>query len=102
VTVPNVKEAWKISQEHPFTKAAAAGLVSIGQPVKYGYWDFGTDLSVICGREKKPAVGYSPMQEFYCHRPVDKVRIDYMVKALAGNVAIFGKLGELASEDFAL
>lgn len=102
VAVPNVKEAWKLSPDHPFTKAAAAGLAAIGQPVKYGYWDFGTDLSVICGREKKPAVGYSPMQEFYCHRPVDKVRIDYMVKALAGNVSIFRELTELKPNDFIL
>ncbi|ADY55680.1 peptidase dimerization domain protein [Syntrophobotulus glycolicus DSM 8271] len=102
VAVPNVKQAWKISPEHPFAKAAAAGLSSIGQPVKYGYWDFGTDLSVICGREKKPAIGYSPMQEFYCHRPVDKVRIDYMVKALAGNVAIYQELTALEQKDFIL
>ena len=102
VAVPNVKEAWKISPEHPFTQAAAAGLMAVGQPIKYGYWDFGTDLSVICGREKKPAVGYSPMQEFYCHRPIDKVRIDYMIKALAGNVAIFQKLTELDKNDFVL
>ncbi|WP_425801262.1 M20/M25/M40 family metallo-hydrolase [Desulfitobacterium sp. Sab5] len=102
VAVPNVKEAWKISPDHPFTKVAAAGLAAIGQPVKYGYWDFGTDLSVICGREKKPAVGYSPMQEFYCHRPVDKVRIDYMIKALAGNVSIFRELTELKQNDFVL
>lgn len=102
VAVPNVKEAWKISPEHPFTKAAAAGLTTIGQPVKYGYWDFGTDLSVISGREKKPSIGYSPMQEFYCHRPIDKVRIDYMVKALAGNVAIFRELTRLNKNDFIL
>lgn len=101
-TIPNVKEAWKISPDHPFTRAAAAGLTSIGQPVKYGYWDFGTDLSVISGREKKPAIGYSPMQELYCHRPVDKVRIDYMVKALSGNVAIFNELTKLSKEDFTL
>lgn len=102
VAIPNVKEAWKISREHPFTKAAAEGLTAVGQTVKYGYWDFGTDLSVISGREKKPAVGYSPMQEFYCHRPIDKVRIDYMVKALAGNVSIFKELTKLDSEDFVL
>jgi putative selenium metabolism hydrolase len=102
VAVPNVKEAWKISQDHPFAQAAAAGLTAVGQPVKYGYWDFGTDLSGVCGREKKPAVGYSPMQEFYCHRPVDKVRIDYMIKALAGNVAIFQELTKLKKEDFVL
>ena len=102
VTVPNIKEAWKISKEHPFTKAAARGLEAVEQPIKYGYWDFGTDLSVISGREKKPAIGYSPMQEFYCHRPIDKVRIDYMVKALSGNVSIFRELTRLNKSDFTL
>ncbi|MDF2566938.1 MAG: peptidase dimerization domain protein [Oscillospiraceae bacterium] len=102
VAIPNVKEAWKISKEHPFIKAAAAGLIVAGQPVKYGYWDFGTDLSVISGREKKPAIGYSPMQEFYCHRPIDKVRIDYMIKALEGNVSIFLELTQLGPKDFEL
>lgn len=102
VAIPNVKEAWKISPEHPFAQAAAAGLTAVGQPVKYGYWDFGTDLSVISGREKKPAIGYSPMQEFYCHRPVDKVRIDYMIKALVGNVSIFRELAELDKGKFVL
>lgn len=102
VSVPNVKEAWKISKDHPFTKAAATGVSLAEQPVKYGYWDFGTDLSVICGRDRKPAIGYSPMQEFYCHRPIDKVRIDYMIKALAGNVFIFQELTELKKEDFIL
>lgn len=100
VTVANVKEAWKISKEHSFTLAAAKGLKEVDQPVKYGYWDFGTDLSVICGRQHKPAIGYSPMQEFYCHRPVDKVRIDYMVKALAGNVSIFVELTKLEKDAF--
>lgn len=101
-TIPNVKQAWKIGQEHPFVKAAATGLVQIGQPVKYGYWDFGTDLSVVCGRDKKPAIGYSPMQEFYCHRPIDKVRTDYMEKAIAGNVAIFLELVKVSKEELTL
>lgn len=102
VEVPNVKEAWKIDRNHPFAAAAARGISKIGQPVKYGYWDFGTDLSVVAGREKKPAIGYSPMQEFYCHRPIDKVRIDYMVKALSGNVSIFNELTALSQDAFAL
>jgi len=99
-TVPNMKEAWKLDREHPFAAAAARGLEQVEQPVKYGYWDFGTDLSVVCGRQQKPAVGYSPMQEFYCHRPVDKVRTDYMVKALAGNVSIFMEMTRLDSSAF--
>lgn len=102
VAVPNVKEAWKISQNHPFTSAASKGISKLGQAVKYGYWDFGTDLSVVAGRYKKPAIGYSPMQEFYCHRPIDKVRIDYMIKALAGNVGIYQELVELDQDAFKL
>jgi acetylornithine deacetylase/succinyl-diaminopimelate desuccinylase-like protein len=98
--VPNIKEAWKMQKEHSFIKAAAEGLSAVLQPIKYGYWDFGTDLSKVCGTDKKPVVGYSPMQEQYCHRPVDKVRIDYMEKALSGNVSIFIKMVELPKEAF--
>lgn len=89
-----------MSKDSDYVKAAASGLEEIGQPVKYGYWDFGTDLSKVCGTDKKPAIGYSPMQEYYCHRPIDKVRIDYMEKALAGNVSIYLKLVQLSKEAF--
>ena len=101
-TLPNVKQPWKIAPEHLYVEAAAKGLAALGQPVKYGYWDFGTDLSVVCGRDKKPAIGYSPMQEFYCHRPIDKVRTDYMEKAIAGNAAIFLEMGRLTQDAFML
>ena len=101
-TLPNVKQPWKIAPEHLYVQAAARGLAGLGQPVKYGYWDFGTDLSVVCGRDKKPAIGYSPMQEFYCHRPIDKVRTDYMEKAIAGNAAIFLEMGKLSRDVFVL
>lgn len=99
-TLPIVKEAWKIPREHPVVQAAVAALQQIGQPVKYGYWDFGTDLSKVVATDGKPAIGYSPMQEQYCHRPVDKVRTDYIEKSIAGNVAIFLKLIELPKEYF--
>ena len=99
-TVPNIKQAWKMRKNHPCVKAAAQALEGLGQSVKYGYWDFGTDLSVICGRDKKPAIGYSPMQEIYCHRPIDKVRVDFMVQSIAGNAAIFLKLADVPKEVF--
>lgn len=80
---------WKISQEHAFVQSAAAALSALGQPVKYGYWDFGTDASKTCGMDRKPTIGYSPMQEQYAHTPYDKCRTDFMKVALEGNAAIF-------------
>jgi putative selenium metabolism hydrolase len=100
--MPNVKEAWKIPKDHPFVKAAASGIEAVGQSVKYGYWDFGTDLSKICATDRKPAMGYSPMQEQYCHTPYDRVRTDYMEKSMAGYAAIFLNLTELPKECFKL
>ncbi len=100
--VESIKEAWKISKDHPFVKAAASAIGALGQSVKYGYWSFGTDLSRICATDKKPAIGYSPAQEQYCHTPYDKVRTDYMVKSIAGNSAIFLELTELPKECFRL
>lgn len=102
ILMENKKAAWKLDREHSVTKACAAALKEVGQEVKYGYWDAGTDLSATHAIHGIPSIGYSPMQEFYCHRPIDKVRIDYMVKGLVGNVAIFMQLSELDSEDFKL
>ena len=80
---------WKISQEHGFVKAAAAALELVGQTVQFGYWDFGTDASKTCGIDRKPTIGYSPMQEQYAHTPYDKCRTDFMKTALEGNAAIY-------------
>ncbi len=102
VTLPNIKEGWRIDEDHPFVIAASNALRSIGEPVAYGYWDFGTDLAMICGRHHIAAIGYSPMQEFYCHRPVDKCRIDFMNRALVGNISIFTELTQLKKDDFKL
>jgi acetylornithine deacetylase/succinyl-diaminopimelate desuccinylase-like protein len=80
---------WKIDKEHAFVKAAASALETMGQTVQYGYWDFGTDASKTCGIDRKPTIGYSPMQEQYAHTPYDKCRTDFMKTALEGNTAIY-------------
>jgi hypothetical protein len=49
VTIPNIKQGWRIEEEHPFVKACADALASLGEPVGYGYWNFGTDLALPCG-----------------------------------------------------
>lgn len=91
---------WKTPRDHGFVKAAAEALEGLGQPVKYGYWDFGTDGSKTAGIDRKPTIGYSPMQEQYAHTPFDKVRTDFIEKAIAGNAAIFLKVTEAGEEAY--
>lgn len=91
---------WKTARDHGFVKAASEALQELGQPVKYGYWDFGTDGSKTAGIDRKPTIGYSPMQEQYAHTPYDKVRTDFIEKAVAGNAAIFLKVTEAGPEAF--
>ncbi|WP_018249259.1 M20/M25/M40 family metallo-hydrolase [Orenia marismortui] len=98
--VPKVMAPWKISTEHPFVKAAVSALEELDEPVKYGYWDFGTDASKTAGIDRKPTIGYSPMQEQYAHTPYDKVRIDYISRAIVGNSAIYLKAVEAGKEAF--
>ena len=93
-------EAWKIKKDHPFTKACAAALENVGQPVKYGYWSFATDAAVTAGHYRKPTIGYSGMQEQFAHTPYDKARTDFIEKAMAGNAAIFLTAGQMKKEDF--
>lgn len=91
---------WKISTEHDFVKASAEALEAMGQKVEFGHWDFGTDASKTCGIDRKPTIGYSPMQEHYAHTPYDKCRTDFMKTALEGNVAIFLNTTLLGKEAF--
>lgn len=91
---------WKISENHPFVQAAASALEELGEPVKYGYWNFGTDASKTAGIDKKPTIGYSPMQEQYAHTPYDKVRTDFLKRAMVGNAAIYLKVVEAGEEAF--
>lgn len=98
LTSPKDGYPWKIEKEHPFVKACAKGLEFVGQEVKYDHWIFGTDMSVNAGIYHKPCIGYSPMQEQYAHTPYDKVRIDFMEKALAGNISIFLSCAEAGKE----
>ncbi len=76
------------------------GLEDAGQTPRYGYWSFSTDIPAVGSRMKKPVIGYSGMQEYYIHRPIEKVRIDYLEKSLIGNVAMFLRLVQLPEENF--
>jgi putative selenium metabolism hydrolase len=98
--LPKAMAAWKIAKDHPVVQACAEALQAVGQTVKYGYWDFGTDASKTAGIDRKPCIGYSPMQEQYAHTPYDKVRCDYIGKALEGNASIYIALSNRDKDTF--
>lgn len=102
VRIANKKPAWKIPKEHPFVEAMAAGLEAVGQEVKYKYWYFGTDLSKVAAEDHKPALGYSGGQEQLIHVPVEKLRIDFMGKSIAGYAAGYLKMMDLPRGAFQL
>jgi acetylornithine deacetylase/succinyl-diaminopimelate desuccinylase-like protein len=81
-------EAWLIRPEHPLVIETAKALHAIGQTPDFGIWDFATDASYVTGVLGIPTIGYSPMEEQYAHTPSDRVSLEMMKKALAGNAAI--------------
>lgn len=73
---------------HEYVQRTIQALHCMGQDPKTYYWDFGTDaayFSAVCGI---PTIGYSPLEEKYCHAPIDRVSIELMKKALEGYAAI--------------
>ena len=85
---PKYMHAWVTEQDHVFVKDCISALNKIGQSPSFGRWDFGTDASYITGVLGIPSIGYSPMEEQYAHRPIDRCNIDKIIKATAGNAAI--------------
>lgn len=99
-TFTKTMAAWKYDTGHPIIQCAAAALRGIGQHAAFGYWDFGTDASKTAGIDDKITFGYSPMQEQYAHTPFDKVRTDFMIKALEGHLAIYLQLAQCSRDAF--
>lgn len=80
--------AWSIAADNSYVQACVSALAGIGQKPLFGKWDFATDASYVTGILGIPSIGYSPMEEQYAHTPLDRVNIDDMIKAVAGNAAI--------------
>ncbi|HHY38367.1 MAG TPA: YgeY family selenium metabolism-linked hydrolase [Clostridia bacterium] len=87
-TVKKSMPPWVVDKDHPFVKTCVDALAKVGQKPGFGKWDFATDASYVTGVLGIPSIGYSPMEEQYAHTPYDRVRIDYLIKSVAGNAAI--------------
>ena len=102
IPIDNYKEAFKLDKKHPLATESAAALQALGHDSTFYYWDFGTDAPVTHVRHKIPTIGYSGLQEVYCHTPLERARLDWLEKSLAGNAAIYLKVSALEIKDLAL
>jgi putative selenium metabolism hydrolase len=85
--VEKYMDPWLIDQNHEYIQSAVRSLKAVGQNPGFGKWDFATDASYVT-RKGIPAIGYSPMEEQYAHTPFDRVKVDSIIRAIAGNAAI--------------
>ena len=74
--------------QNAYVQQTIAALAKVGQHPSTYYWDFGTDAAYFASVCGIPTIGYSPLEEKYCHAPVDRVSIDRMKEALEGYAAI--------------
>lgn len=81
-------DAWFLEEDSEYVGMVKKSLNKIGQNPGIGKWEFGTDCSYVTGRLGIPSIGYSPMEEVYAHTPYDRVDIDKIIKAVAGNASI--------------
>jgi len=90
-----LKQPYLVARDNPYVEKVVAALKEHGQAPSFGAWDFGTDGSYTAHVLGIPTIGYAPGEEIYAHRPTDRVRIDYLVEAAAGNAVIaVGVAGE--------
>jgi len=80
--------AWSVAPDNEYVQACGTALAAIGQQPGFGKWDFATDASFVTSVMGIPTIGYSPMEEQYAHTPVDRVSIEKIIAAVAGNAAI--------------
>ena len=100
--IKNYKEAFKLDKNHPLAKQSVAALQALGHDSTLYYWDFGTDAPVTHVRHNIPTIGYSGLQEVYCHTPLERARLDWLEKSLAGNAAIYLNVSALDVKDLAM
>ncbi|MGE4284527.1 MAG: YgeY family selenium metabolism-linked hydrolase [Clostridia bacterium] len=82
------KPAYLTSKDNSYVQKAAKALNEIGQNPEYGKWNFGTDGAYTAHVLGIPTIGYSCGEEIYAHRSTDRVNIELMLKATAGNIVI--------------
>ena len=64
-------------------------LKELQESVNFGVWYFNTDGGTIVNNFRIPVLGYSPGEERYFNTPFEKVSIEKLLTATAGNASIY-------------
>ena len=80
--------SWTTPEDDPNVVRAGDALRELGEMPEFVYWDFATDGGHTAGILGIPTIGYAPAEEQYAHTPQEKVSLDFLRRAIAGNTAI--------------
>jgi putative selenium metabolism hydrolase len=78
--------------DHPLVAGARKALECLGQEPRFSRWVFPTDAGYPASLKRITTVGYAPGDEKVAQTPLEHVRVDHLVSALAGYAAISAQI----------
>ena len=95
VVAPNFAPAWRMDDDSPVVRAAAAALGSIGIDPVLSHYAFCTNGSESAGRRGIPTIGFGPGDEAQAHTIDESVEIEHLLRAADGYEALARELARL-------
>lgn len=91
-SLPATAPAYLLEPSHPLPNLARAILEErLGRGVEIRLWGFATDGGYLT-QAGIPTIGFAPGEERHAHTPYDQVRIDQMIEAFWGYLALTSEL----------
>jgi putative selenium metabolism hydrolase len=91
-SLPASAPSYLLEPDHPLVSNAREILEKhLGRQVTVAPWGFTTDGGYLV-EAGIPTIGFSPCEERYAHTRQDQVRIDLMIEAVQGNMALVAEL----------
>jgi len=91
-SLPTSAPSYLLEPGHPLVSNAQEILEKhLARPVRIAPWNFTTDGGYLV-EAGIPTIGFSPCEEQYAHTIQDRVRIDLMVEAVRGTMALVAEL----------
>ena len=91
---------WTMEETHPLVQMATRTFrTAFGEEPRVNRWAFSTNGVATKGMFGIPTVGFGPGEEVHAHSPMDRVRVDQLVKAMAFYAAFVQSLGGVWSNE---